>query len=213
VKAIHIVALAVAFGGAIAADLFFLTRAVFRPIESATIAVGHFLGEIVAAGLVVLWFTGIMLVATAYHADPQVIYNEKLWVKIFIVTILTVNAFVIHGIVLPTVAEQEGRRLFDYMPLSKRLVLAASGATSVVSWLFPTVLGTAKELNFKVPGYQILGCYYVALVVAAVGLSLLAVTVGRWRRSPFAGPNSLRGVPVRSAPQEVALRRLRVDAA
>ncbi len=213
VKAIHIVALAVAFGGAIAADLFFLTRAVFRPIEASTIAVGHFLAEIVATGLVVLWLTGIMLVMTAYNADPQVLYNEKLWVKIFIVTVLTVNAVVIHGTVLPSVAEQEGRRLFDFMPLGKRLVLALAGATSMVSWLFPTLLGTAKELNFKVPGYQILGCYYVALVVAAAGVSLLAIAVGRWKESPFAGLSSLRGEPARPVPQEVPLSRFRVDAA
>lgn len=209
VKTVHLVALAVAFGGAIAADLFFLSRAVFRPIESSTVNVGHFLGEVVAAGLVVLWFTGILLIATAYSSNPAFITNEKLWVKVFIVAVLTINAFVIHNIVLPTVAEQEGHRLFDYMPLGKRILLAVAGATSTVSWLFPTLLGTAKELNYKVPAYQLLSCYYVALMLAACGLAALAVVVGRWREAPAGA-----GAPVtRLRPQEVAVRRLSVDAA
>lgn len=208
VKAVHIVALAVAFGGAIAADLFFFSRTVLRPIESTTIAIGQFLGEIVAAGLTVLWFTGIVLVATAYGADPSAVASEKLLVKVFIVTVLTINGFVIHTVVLPTVAEQEGRRLFDYLPLSKRVVLAAAGATSIVSWLFPTLLGTAKELN-NVPAYKILACYYAALILAALALTTLAILVGRWRREPA---ESGGGAPAlaRHAP---AVRRFSVDAA
>lgn len=179
-KILHVLAFAAGLGGAICADLFLLSRAVFRPIQQNTLATVHLIGNIVMVGLVLLWSTGVMLVAIAYANNPAVMLNEKLWVKVFVVVILTLNAAVIHGVAMPTLDNQIGRRFFDGIPLGRRFVLVAAGGVSTVSWLFLTMLGVAKELDRTTPAYQLLACYYGALLAALVPLAALAILAGRW---------------------------------
>ncbi len=168
-----------ALGPALAADALFLSRAVLRPITAATIEAARFLAQVTTVGLVALWATGIPLAVKIYQTKPEFAGNEKFWVKVFIVAVLSINAVVIHNMVLPHVMSQQGRRLFDGLGLRKRLALAASGGISFVSWMFPMFLGAAKELSYVVPAYQLLIIYCAALAATVTGLSILALAAGR----------------------------------
>ena len=178
-KAAHLLAVATGLGAALATDALFLFRGVLRPITAATIEAGRFLAQIVTIGLVALWVTGIPFAIRIYQENPEFIGNEKFWVKIFIVVVLSLNAFLIHHLVLPRIEDQEGRRLFDGLSVGERLALAASGGVSFVSWMFPTFLGAAKELSYVVPADQLLIAYYVTLAAVVTGLSILALASRR----------------------------------
>jgi hypothetical protein len=130
-------------------------------------------------GLVALWATGILLAIEIYQANPEFVTNEKFWVKVFIVAVLSLNGLIIHNVVLPHVVGQQGRRLFDGLGVRKRLALAAAGGVSFVSWMFPLFLGAAKELSYVAPARQLMEAYGLALAAAIAGLSILALTLGR----------------------------------
>lgn len=175
----HLLAIAAALGAALAADALLLLRGMFRPITAVTIEMARFLAQLVLFGLVALWATGIPLAAKVYQTNPEFLGNDKFWVKVFIVAVLSTNGLIIHNIVLPHVVSQQGRCLFDSLGIRKRLALAAAGGVSFVSWTFPMFLGAAKELSYVVPAYQLLVAYCAALAAAVTGLSILALTAGR----------------------------------
>lgn len=192
-KIAHLVALALALGAAVAADVLFLTRATFRPIDRTTITIADYLSSIVAGGLVGLWVTGIALAVVQAGANPAFLSNEKFWAKVFIVVLLTVNAGLIHDVVLPRVRARIERRLFDGLPLGDRVTFALAGALSAASWLYPTILGAARELNNRTPAHEILICYYmtVALGFAAIlALSYAAALMGARQPQALAAASS-----------------------
>jgi hypothetical protein len=178
-KAAHLLALAAALGPALAADALLVLRGVLRPITAMTIEMARFLSQFVMVGLVALWVTGIPLALQVHQVTPEFFTNEKFWVKVFIVAVLSLNGLVIHGFVLPLVADQRGRRLLDGLGTRRRLALAAAGGVSFVSWMFPLVLGVAKELSYVVPASQLLEAYGVALAGGVSGFSILALMAGR----------------------------------
>jgi hypothetical protein len=54
------------------------------------------------------------------------------------------------------------------------------------------LLGLAKELNYKVPAFQILTAYYLCLLAAMIGIFTLAVVFGRWNgKELFSLPNKI----------------------
>lgn len=178
-KTAHLLALAAALGPALAADALLVRRGMLRPITAATVEVARFLAQVVAVGLVALWATGIPLAVRTYQANPDFVTNEKFWVKVFIVAVLSVNGLIIHSLVLPHLTRQQGRRLFDGLGVRTRLALAAAGGVSFVSWMFPLYLGVAKELSYVTPASQLMEAYGAALAAAVTGLSILALTAGR----------------------------------
>ena len=178
-KTAHLLAIAGALGSAFAADALLLTRGLFRPITAVTTEILQFLSKLVLVGLMAVWVTGIPLALEVYKAHPEFAGNEKFWVKVFIVVVLSINGLIIHNVVLPQVARQQGRRLFDGLGVRKRLALAAVGGVSFVSWMFPLFLGAAKELSYVTPAYQLMEAYCLALAAVVTGLSILTLTAGR----------------------------------
>ena len=178
-KTAHLLAIAGALGSAFAADALLLTRGLFRPITAVTAEILQFLSRLVLVGLMAVWVTGIPLALEVYKAHPEFAGNEKFWVKVAIVVALSLNGLLIHRLVLPHVLAQQGRRLFDGAGTVQRLGLAAVGGVSFVSWTFPMLLGTAKELRSVVPAARLLEAYGLALTVAIAGLSILALSVDR----------------------------------
>lgn len=174
----HVLALAVALGSALAADLLFLFRGVFRPVTVVVVEIAHFLGSMCAGGLAALWLTGIALASWKVATLPEYMLNEKLWTKVFVVAVLTVNAFLVHNVALRRAQKQIGRRLFEGVPLRDRLALAAIGGVSATSWMFATLLGAAKEWSMVVPAHEILAVYYLALVVVVSATACLAALAG-----------------------------------
>lgn len=178
-KTAHLLAIAAALGTALAADTLLVLRGVFRPITAGTIEMAEFLAHFVLLGLVGVWATGIPLAMEVYQVNPEFFTNEKFWVKVIIVVVLSINGLIVHNTVLPLVKSQRGRRLFDGIDVPKRLALAAVGGLSSTSWVFPLFLGVAKELSYVVPAYRLMEAYAVALAAATVGLAVLALATGR----------------------------------
>ena len=165
-KMLHLVGLVMGFGGAVAADLLILRRAALTPIRAHTIRQAKILSHAVFAGLGLLWASGAALVWIRAAADPHFLLNEKLWAKVAIVIILTINGAAVHRFALGHVAQRVGLRLFDNLSANALAGLALIGAISSVSWFAPFLLGTAAELNFKVKMEDVLSVYAMAVVAA-----------------------------------------------
>ena len=160
--------------GAVFADLMILKGAVLKPVRRQTVAMARTLSHFVFAGLGILWISGIVLVGIRVNIDPLILMNEKLWAKIIIVAILTINGIVVHRVALAHLAQCEGQRLFHPNRQGEIAKLTFIGAVSSVSWVVPFILGVATEFNFTVDVVEILGCYVWLVIVAWTLMFLLA---------------------------------------
>jgi hypothetical protein len=176
----HLVGIVLGVGGATAADFLILRRAIFAPIEAGVVQSVSFLSQIVSAGLVLLWVSGTGLFFEIWDKTPAYHTNQKLWAKITIVAVLTINAFIIHGNVLPRLQQQVGRRLFSGLTLREQITFVASSSVSGVSWYVPLVLGPARELSYVVPFATIILAYIWLL--NATGFAILCVAI--WATRP-----------------------------
>jgi hypothetical protein len=165
VKIFHLVGLIMGLGGAILLDFTILTRGIIRPVSKFTIHQTELLSRIVSAGLVILWGTGAGLIWLNLADKPEYLTNQKLWAKMAIVMVLTLNGVVIHNRVLPFLKAQVGRRLFDDISIKQLALLTAIGTISFTSWVAPFVLGKASELNYVTPMATILFYYLAAVTI------------------------------------------------
>jgi hypothetical protein len=174
VKIAHIMGLIAGLGGAVLLDFTILSHGIVRPVTAFLLHQMKILSRVVSAGLVVLWITGILLIILNWQEKADYIENPKLWAKLIIVSVLTVNGIVIHTRIMPHLQGRIGRRLFDGETNLRVGVFALIASISVVSWFAPLVLGKASELNFIVPASLILSCY-VAAVLAVWGVLLVVM--------------------------------------
>jgi hypothetical protein len=169
----HLIGLALGVGGATLMDLI-LVRFVLR----GTIAREHadilkFSSMLVSAGLLILWVTGIAFLAHYYVFNAAALGNPKIFAKVVIVAILTVNGILIHNQVLPIIERNVGRRLFDGVSPRLKMGMLAAGAVSATSWYVPLALGALREFNFVVPASQILLAYAALLMTAVLSAQIL----------------------------------------
>ncbi len=179
VKCIHVVALCAGFGAALLADITVLGRGILRPVTDKMIETVEMLSKSAAVGLAMLWLTGIVLVGIKLNANPEVMHNEKLWAKVAIVTILTLNGAFIHSVILSSLRFIKGERIFDALSTAGIFVVTFSAALSTASWTLPVVLGVASELNFKVSFVDVFGLYGATLSLLWIGFLALSAIVGR----------------------------------
>ena len=173
-KILHLSGLVMGLGGAVLADFLILFQAVLRPVRQQTVESAHGLARIVFAGLGLLWISGAALVYIRVSADPHFMMNEKLWAKVIIVCILTINGIAVHRIALNHLASRIGHKLFDTQRPIETAGLTLIAAISSVSWFVPFVLGAASELNFKVKVLEVLGVY--AATILATWCMVFAAT-------------------------------------
>ena len=177
IKILHLMGLIMGFGGAVLADLTILRNAILKPIRHQTVTTVRSLSHICFAGLGMLWVSGAALVYIRVSADPHMLMNEKLWAKIMIVIILSVNGIMVHRIALTRLVRREGRRLFTTDRQVEIARLTFIGAVSSVSWLLPFILGVATEFNFTVRAIEVLSFYLWLIVVAWTMMFLLVCAV------------------------------------
>ncbi len=188
-RIIHFVGLALGLGAATVLDLMIFRFFLNGKVTSEQWAIFDFGSKIVNAGLVLLWVTGFGFLAYYGAFEPIKFGNEKVWAKMLIVLILTINGFFIHAVILPKVKAQIGRSLLEGMSARQKSVLLTSGAISATSWYVPLLLGALPQLNFVVPMTTILLAYALILALVAVvshGV-LLVVPNGAKESSPGAG--------------------------
>ena len=187
----HILALALGLGSALLADWIVLRKLAFGTVSQRAAQQLIDLSHAVCAGLVLIWITGAFLVADDAWDAPASIMNQKLWAKLAIVAAMTLNAVLLHRIVMPMVERRVGQPLFgtvfDRLPVASTLL----GAVSVVSWMFAAYLGVARELNGQANLVPILVGYLSALLLTWVMAMVLLYSMQQRRTGlepfPFDG--------------------------
>jgi hypothetical protein len=173
IKIFHLMGLIMGLGGAVLLDFTILTRGIIRPVSKYTIHQTEVLSRIVSLGLVVLWVSGIVLIWLNLAVKPEYLTNQKLWAKIAIVVLLTINGVVIHNRVIPMLKQKIGQRLFDGVEINQIALLTGIGAISFTSWVTPFILGKASELNYVTPMSTILLCFVGAAIAVWLGMFTL----------------------------------------
>lgn len=158
----HLLSLAAAIGSMLIAEslLFFRHREFSRDSYDTV----HFASHTVAVSLLVLWLTGIALVAVGYTDDPSYILNQKIWAKVSIVLIMSINGIYIQRRLLPRLAElARGGQFIRTAAESARMRFAF--AASLAGWLITPFYGAAKFLNHGYIYAELYGLYLLAVLM------------------------------------------------
>ncbi len=164
IRIFHFIGLSMGLGAATLLDLMIIRFFLGREMTSQTFEMFVFFSDLVSVGLKLLWVTGIGFLVFYYLNDPVKLSNEKVWAKMVIVGILSINGWFIHRTVLPFMYGQIGRTMLDGVPLRKKFIFVTTGMISFVSWYGPVVIANLPQLNFQVPMVQILIVYAIVLV-------------------------------------------------
>ena len=162
---IHLFGLVLGVGAATLLDLFIVRFLIMGNITNEYCHVVEFSSKIVTFGLLILWVTGLGFLVHYGVFDPVKLTNQKVWAKIAIVCVLTLNGMFIHRTVLPLIRQRVGRGLFDGLTRSQRSLLLVTGSISATSWYVPLLLGASPQLNF-LPAWPILLAYMLLLTIA-----------------------------------------------
>ena len=169
-RVIHFVALVLGLGAATLLDLIILRFLAKGNVSSDHYHIVEFASKVVSVGLILLWVSGLGFLLHYGLFDPAKIGNQKIWAKMAIVAILTLNGVFIHYSVLPILRRNIGRSLFEGLSGMQRGLLLASGVVSATSWYVPLLLGSIPQLNFVVPAWIILSVYG-ALLSVGIGVT------------------------------------------
>jgi len=163
---IHLLGLVLGVGAATLLDLLIIKLVINRKVTEDQSRIITFYSRIVSFGLILLWLSGLGFLAIYGLCEPAKLGNPKIWAKILIVGVLTLNGVFIHKSILPLVRSRVGKGLFDGVSMTRRSVLLAAGAVSATSWYVPMLLGTASQLNNAIPASMILLAYTAILLIA-----------------------------------------------
>ena len=176
--ALHVTAISVGLGSALVADWIVASRFLFGTVQPGPARQVVELAKAVTIGLCVVWATGAILVSHNLIQSPaSVLENRKFFAKLVVVVVLTLNAGLLHLLVLKRVSSRIGQPLFDDGLRWDSLLSTFGGAVSIVSWLTAAYLGVAREWNRGVGVMDILSLYAPAvLIVWGAGLCLVGVS-------------------------------------
>jgi len=173
--AIHLIGLCFGLGGATMLDFWILRwmRQGWMPPEIKRSFL--FISKVVTVGIAALWLSGLGFLAIYAIESPEKLANPKIWAKVPIVFVLTLNGALIHALVLPSVMRDISRPMFEGVPRLTAGAFLFSGAISGVSWYFAFALGVMRELNGAVGTGFLLGLWFIGVV----GASCLTVLLRR----------------------------------
>lgn len=178
--ALHLLGVVFGLGGALMLDAALVKRLRGAPISAGDVALAGHLSLFARLGLGLLWVSGAGLVMLSPDGAASVLSNPKVQAKLFIVTVLTLNAALVERSALPLIYRNRGLPLFTGVSPSRRAAILSIGAVSAVSWAAPFVLGLAREWNRVVPAADILAGWLTAILVGlGVALALAARPVRR----------------------------------
>ena len=162
----HLLAACVSIGTLLLQDLA-LWRSRYRVLTQDEINSLRNTANIVFIALVVLWATGSGLVTMGYFENPEFFSNQKIWAKISVVIILSLNGVFLHFYSFPKIV---GNKAILQLPSADQKWIGCSGALSTVSWLFACYLGIARTWNYSVDYSSIMllyaGLVFFAFIVA-----------------------------------------------
>lgn len=125
----------------------------------------------VSLALIALWVSGIGIVGLDYAGKGMEYFlNPKLQAKVAIVSLLTLNGFILHGTILP--ALQKSGSLLQLTPSMRTLALFA-GSVSAVSWFYAAMLGIGRPLAWKYSLIELMAAYPLLIIAGFLGMQLL----------------------------------------
>ncbi|MDJ1006703.1 MAG: hypothetical protein QNJ13_02670 [Paracoccaceae bacterium] len=228
----HLLAVAVGFGVAVETEAFMIRRrrTVISPGMLSGLDHRH---RVILWALGAMWVTGLALVAlrTGFQLSA---FTPKLWAKITVVTILSVNAFFVAEVALPIIAEHKGRPIAALSGPAQSALFSVAGI-SAASWFVALALGSSAILKVSPADFfqTALPVAYVAGIVGAnvIGRKLYekprsaarrasasaasAKRVPTATRAPKAAPRPAPEdrAPAPSPPPQAAVRKVRQPAA
>ncbi len=175
-RAAHLIGLALGFGVAIIADLC-AARSLFRPLADHEFDDLHRHHRTVALGLALFWASGLVLLwlRTGFVIEN---FSPKLITKLCVVGLLTVNAWLIGRIGLPTLIAYAGCR-FGALPIAHRLRLGALAGMSGAGWIAALALGVfsaMKTFEWDVLS-EIIGAIYIVGLGGALVTAIIAPVI------------------------------------
>jgi hypothetical protein len=165
---VHLIACCVALGLVLYLDmsLLFSRR---RELSPKLLQDMQTLPTLVHHGLVALWATGFAIVAIGMQMKGLAyLDNPKLWVKVLVVTVLSINGWLLHRYALPMMVKS--LRLSD-LARKQRLHLCWMAGISGASWMTAAYLGIARYMNGSLSFTSILAVYLLVLL-ASLALTL-----------------------------------------
>ncbi|MEM0990906.1 MAG: hypothetical protein AAGK00_18720 [Pseudomonadota bacterium] len=180
VRLIHLCAMAVAIGS-IAATHASTLKSLRAPLDQAKLDQLDGIHHLVKLALMGLWLSGAALIwiRTGFEMAN---FSPKLWMKVMVVTVLTVTAGAMQVSVFPLLRARLGLSL---MALARRdrLVLAFFVGLSAAGWLSAVLLGAVRI--FKTMDWPTLLAVFGGLhVMAVAGLMVPAVVCPRLASAP-----------------------------
>lgn len=164
----HLLCVAIGLGAAFLADIQVMQR-LNRPVTRALLSQLALYHKLVWAGLIGMWITGLALI---YIRTGFVLteFSPKLFSKLGIVSVLTLNAMLIGRVAMPMLKEAYGQAPND-LPLPRKIVGGWVASLSSVSWLMALALGGSKVLavsDWMTFAWMLPGAYLLGLVGSSV---------------------------------------------
>lgn len=171
---LHIIGTVLGAGAATVTDYLVFKFSKDLKIDKDEYQILHTISDIIWAGLLLLLITGLGFVALhmTNFGNVRNFYSlDKIWAKITIVIILTLNGFFVHYYVLPTLKKRLGKTLATPSFIQKSFFIFSPGAISAVSWYSALILGAWRGLDAS---YAEIMSGYVAILASAVIISNIA---------------------------------------
>ena len=181
---VHLIGLALGLGAATLLDLLVARMLVTGKVAPSQPGFVHFTSAIVTAGLALLWLSGLGLLAYYSAFDLAALQNPKVWAKVAIVAVLTLNGLFIHAQVLPLITRQAGRGLFGRHLGGEKVAAADGGGRLHHLVVHAPLSGRLQALELRRSGPDHLECLWRAAGRRRDRLSAA--------RPHFAGPDDPR---------------------
>ncbi len=206
---LHLVGLCFGLGGATMLDFWILRWMRWGGLPPEIARIFLFVSKVCSVGLILLWISGLGFLAVYAVESPEKFQNPKLWAKITVVGVLTLNGLVIHSAVLPGVLRDVGRPMLDGISGARTGIFLVSGAVSGVSWYAAFALGLMRELNGTVAYSTLIGLWLLGVAAASLGAYTLWLHLREWsafRRGKAEGAAALEAEPRIPPSQFVRIR-------
>lgn len=177
---IHLIAACLAIGVLLIQDLA-LAKWRGRMMDAESINNLQRNSGLVTLALMVLWVSGLVIVAIGYLDNPAYLLNQKLWGKFTVVSILTINGLFLHYYSFRVLTSPVG---FIGASRMAQLLVLITAVVSLVSWLYSCYLGIARPWNNVAPYAYVMIVYLIVMTVA------LTIALELWRelRNEFRVP-------------------------
>ncbi len=165
---LHLFAMVLGLGGATYSDILLMDFLKDLKISKKEASVIHSMSKIILIGIILAFISGFFLF---WPESERLLQTPKFLVKVMIFSILTINGFLLHNIILPKLVHFSFHKdHFIKKTINLRHLGFSMGAISFISWYSIFLLGSFKNIPFSF--LQLSGAYFLTLL-SSISVSLL----------------------------------------